>query len=402
MSDQTASRSSAARVAAAGICALILTMGVARFAYTPLLPVMREQAGLGAIGAGWLATIGYVGYLSGALIASAIHSLRHKWLLYRLGLVLAVATTFAMAGTENFWAWLTLRLVAGWTGTAGILIGTGLVLNWLIRHRRRPALGLHFSGAGAGIALSGLAAVAMAGHIGWQGQWLILGAIGLALAVPAWLWLPAPPLGDHAIDAAEVTLPSRRWMSLFAFAYFCAGIGYVITATYIVAIIGDMHTAITGNWVWVVMGLAATPACPVWDKAAQWVGPTRALTLAYVLQTASIALLAWGGGPIPILAGAILFGAAMIGTVSLTLTIVGVMVPANPARAMARLTVSYGLAQILGPIVGAYMAGPAGRYHTSLVLAVAVGVPGTLVSLACWPSRRLPAATRTRAPQEVC
>ena len=379
---------SATRVTIAGISALVLTMGIARFAYTPLLPVMREQAGLGAIDAGWLATIGYVGYLSGALIASAIHSLHRKWVMYRVGLLLAVATTFAMSGTTDVRAWLALRLVAGWTGTAGVLIGTGLVLEWLIRNHRRPALGLHFSGAGIGITLSGLAAVAMAGHVDWRGQWLILGAIGIALLIPAWLWLPAPPPAGHAPDAAETAQPSRRWMALFAFAYFCAGIGYVITATYIVAIIGDMRTAITGNWVWVVMGIAATPACPVWDWVALRLGPARALTLGYALQTLSIALLAFGGGPIPILAGALLFGASMIGTVSLTLTIVGVMAPANPARAMARLTVSYGLAQILGPIVGAYLAGPGGRYQASLMLAIALGIPGTLVSLACWPSRR--------------
>ena len=397
MPTEAAPRPSAARVTIAGICALVLTMGIARFAYTPLLPVMRQQAGLGAIDAGWLAAIGYVGYLAGALIASAIHSLRHKWILYRIGLALAVVTTLAMSGTQNVWVWLALRLVAGWTGTAGVLIGTGLVLNWLIRNHHRPALGLHFSGAGAGITLSGLAAVAMAGHVDWRGQWVILGIVGFGLLVPAWRWLPAPTVASHTADMSAAALPSRRWMALFAFAYFCAGIGYVVTATYIVAIIGDMHTAITGNWVWVVMGLSATPACPVWDRLALLVGPARALTLAYALQTGAIALLAFGGGPIPILLGAVLFGAAMIGTVSLTLTIVGVMAPANPARAMARLTVSYGLAQILGPVAAAYMAGPTGGYHASLALAVAVGVPGTLVSLACWPSRQMPAPADARA-----
>ncbi len=387
----------AARVITAGICALVITMGIARFAYTPLLPVMRQQAGLGAIDAGWLATIGYVGYLAGALLATSIHSLRHKWVMYRVGLVLAVVTTAAMSATDNFWAWLALRLVAGWTGTAGVLIGAGLVLNWLIRNQRKPALGLHFSGAGLGMALSGLAAVAMAGHVGWRGQWQVFGAIGAVLLIPAWLWLPAPPRDGAAVAKHGEALQSRRWMIVFAIAYFCAGIGYVITATYVVAIIRDANVGITGNWVWIVMGVFAIPACPVWDRVATVLGTVRTLTLAYALQTASIALLAFGDGPIPILVGAVLFGAAMVGTVSLTLTIVGVMYPANPARAMARLTVSYGMAQILGPIAAAYFAGRGGHYHASLVLAVAVGLPGTLLSMACWPSRRTPAPVLARA-----
>ncbi|HUH40464.1 MAG TPA: YbfB/YjiJ family MFS transporter, partial [Castellaniella sp.] len=63
------------RVLCAGICALILTIGLARFAYTPLLPIMREQAGLSFLAGGWLATFNYLGYLAGALLAAAIQDL---------------------------------------------------------------------------------------------------------------------------------------------------------------------------------------------------------------------------------------------------------------------------------------------------------------------------------------
>ena len=58
------------RVLAAGVCALILTVGLARFAYTPMLPIMRAQAGLSDLAGGWLATFNYVGYISGALLAA--------------------------------------------------------------------------------------------------------------------------------------------------------------------------------------------------------------------------------------------------------------------------------------------------------------------------------------------
>ena len=47
---------------------------------------------------------------------------------------------------------------------AGLLLASGLVLNWLIRQRHKPVLGLHFTWLGLGVAVSGLAVAAMAGH----------------------------------------------------------------------------------------------------------------------------------------------------------------------------------------------------------------------------------------------
>ena len=86
------------KVLGAGIFSLMLALGVARFAYTPLLPLMQAQAGLGVADAGWLAAINYGGYLSGALLAALIGDLVLKDRLYRLGLLLAVAST-ALMGT---------------------------------------------------------------------------------------------------------------------------------------------------------------------------------------------------------------------------------------------------------------------------------------------------------------
>ena len=60
------------QVIAAGMCSLVLTVGLARFSYTPLLPIMREQASLSAFDGGWLATVNYIGYISGALLIQLV------------------------------------------------------------------------------------------------------------------------------------------------------------------------------------------------------------------------------------------------------------------------------------------------------------------------------------------
>ena len=97
-----AARDERHRVIFAGICALILTVGLARFAYTPMLPIMRDQAGLSHLAGGWLATINYAGYMSGALLAASISDLGRKFVLYRIGLVIGVLSTAAMADFPSF------------------------------------------------------------------------------------------------------------------------------------------------------------------------------------------------------------------------------------------------------------------------------------------------------------
>lgn len=139
------------RVIVAGVCALILTIGLARFAYTPLLPIMREQAGLSHVAGGWLATINYAGYMSGALLAASVGDMQRKFTLYRWGLVVAILSTLGMGLTQNVWWWAVWRFAGGLAGSAGMLLASGLVLNWLVRHQFRPELGLHFMGVGCGV-----------------------------------------------------------------------------------------------------------------------------------------------------------------------------------------------------------------------------------------------------------
>ena len=116
------------RVIIAGICALILTVGMGRFAYTPMLPIMNEQAGLSILAGGWLATLNYAGYMSGVLLAATVGDLQQKYRLYRHGLLLALVSTVGMGLTDNLYLWTALRLLAGISSTAGLLIASGLIV----------------------------------------------------------------------------------------------------------------------------------------------------------------------------------------------------------------------------------------------------------------------------------
>jgi predicted MFS family arabinose efflux permease len=361
------------QVISGGIAGLVLTIGLARFAYTPLLPLMQAQAGLSDTAAGWLAAINYLGYMSGALLAATLEDARWRQRLYSWGLPLSLLSAVLMGLADDVRLWALSRYLGGLCGAAGMLLGSGLVLNWLMRAGRRPELGLHFTGLGLGIVVSALGAMAMARlTLDWAAQWQGFALIGLLFLLPAWAWRPPVPPPATAAQAASAG-PGRRWMGLMVAAYFCAGWGFVISATFTVAIVERQPLlAGQGPWAWLLVGLASTPAVFLWDKVARRLGELPALLLAFGLQVVSVLLPMQSDGLAAALAGALLYGATFIGIVSLTLALVGRRSPGNPGKAMARLTLSYGAAQVSAPALAGSMAQASGSYRGALGLTAAV------------------------------
>jgi MFS family permease len=373
------------QVLTGGICGLVLTIGLARFAYTPLLPSLQAQTGLTDAAAGGLAAINYAGYMSGALATAWIDDVRWRHRLYGMGLWMAILTTAAMALSTWMPAWALLRYLGGLCGATGMLLGSGLVLGWLMRQGRRPELGAYFMGIGLSIVVTALGSWGLAKvWPTWSDQWLALSAIGLVFFVPAWLWRPPVPPPLEAAQTSSAPGVSRRWLWTMAGSYFAAGWGFVISATFTVAIV-EREPALAGQgaWAWAMVGLAAMPAVFVWDRIARRVGDTRALLLAFGLQTVSVVLPALSGSLSAALAGALGYGATFIGIVSMTLALVGRRSPQNPGKAMARLTLSYGAAQIIAPVVAGAMAQATGTFHGALwltagVMAAGMGLLATL------------------------
>src|SRR3546814_17917255 len=95
-----------------GLVALAVAMGIGRFAFTPLWPLMAEDAGLSLAQGGWLASANYAGYLPGALAAVAFPIRR-----LRAGLLSSLAAAgllpLALGQLYGMAAWLALRPAAG-------------------------------------------------------------------------------------------------------------------------------------------------------------------------------------------------------------------------------------------------------------------------------------------------
>jgi len=372
------------KVLAAGVLSLVLLIGIARFAYTPLLPIMQQQGVLGIAAGGWLAAINYLGYLCGAIVASRIHSIVLKDKLYRAGLALALVTTAGMGLTDNLWLWLALRFMAGLSSAAGFLLGSALILNWLLRHNYRSELGIHFSGAGLGIAFSAFAVEVMHSTFDWREQWLIFSALGAVLLLPSYYWLPKPEAAGPTPVAVDLPdrPPSAQFLRLFMAAYFCAGVGYVVSATFIVAIVDQLPGLQgRGSLAFLVMGLVAAPACICWDFVARRWGHLNALFWAFSLQIVGVLLPVFSQSLGLTLFGVALFGATFIGLVSLVLTMAGLYYPSRPAKMMGTLTIAYGIAQIVAPAITGTMAAAGGGYSFGLLMAAASLAVGTVIIL---------------------
>ncbi len=380
------------KVLGAGIFSLVLVLGVARFAYTPLLPLMQQQAGLGMAEAGWLAAINYAGYLSGAMVASLISDLQLKDRLYRIGMVLAILSTAMMGLTTDVTVWALSRFVAGLCSAAGMLLGTGLIMNWLIRHHHRSELGIHFAGIGLGIAGCAAAVMWFGTWLDWREQWFAFTALGCLLLVPALRWLPKPDQTGLTTTGQQMQdkPPSPLYLRVFMAAYFCAGFGYVVSITFIVAIVNKLPgLAGQGNLVFLAIGLGAAPACINWDFIARRTGDLNALILAALLQIVGILMPVMVPGLLAALFGALLFGGTFIGMVSLVLSMAGRYYPTRPAKMMGKMTLSYGAAQILGPALTGSLAARLGSYDAGLYFAAGIMAMGVVLLLVLkWVERR--------------
>ncbi|MBT8439653.1 MAG: YbfB/YjiJ family MFS transporter, partial [Gammaproteobacteria bacterium] len=303
--------------------------------------------------------------------------------LYRIGLVVAVLTTWMMGISDNFWLWSASRFLAGLSSAAGLLIGSGLIMNWLIRHDFRSELGIHFGGLGLGIAFCAIIVELTLTHLSWSEQWYLMTIAGLFLMIPAWGWLPKPDASGitQSGNTMQDNPPGKRFLQTFMIVYFCAGVGYVVSATFIVDIVNELPGMEgKGAWTFMVIGLAAAPACIVWDLIARKVGDINALIMAFLLKIVAVLIPALTANIFLVMISAALFGATFLGIVSLVLSMAGRYYPTKPAKMMGKMTISYGIAQIAAPAITGMIAEYSdGSYSNGLYLATGMLIIGSIL-----------------------
>ncbi len=332
------------RHVARAAAALAAAMGIGRFAFTPILPLMTAQAHLTPQVAGHLATANYVGYLAGALAGVASSRLARSTTAFRVALLVSVAGLAAMPLITDEIGWVAVRTVAGFVSALIFVFAVNAMLDHL--HAQPPHLpGWGLGGVGVGIALSAAVLLFAPVAAGWRGAWWAAAALAAALSAAAW------PLTTGT--AKSGTAPARpragghRWFSLLMMSYTLEGIGYIIAGTFLVAAVQQGTPGRLGGSAWLVVGLATIPSAAAWA----WLSTRRShptlLTAALLLQAAGIALAALVNNPVAALVGALLFGATFVGISTLSLAAGRLL---RFPRAVALLTAGYSVGQILGPV----------------------------------------------------
>ncbi len=365
----------------AGFITLVVVMGIGRFLYTPLLPIMMTEYGFRTDQAGLLASVNYVGYLAGAFSAGPLCHRFREFPVLTAGLLLSCATT-AATGLFTDFAWLaTTRLFSGIASALAFVAVSGLVLLLIAHDGRENLAGIYYGGVGGGIAITGLTAVPMALTIGAGRTWIVFAFVSAALAAVALFILRKnnePRHAEHSLVKAPLPW-NPRFFRLVA-AYGLEGFGYIITGTFMVAAAESTIGPAGARVAWIVVGCAALPSAFFWSKSARRWGRLKLIVVAFILQAGGIILPFAVPGTASLVVGALFYGGTFMGIVTLALSEGASFAPPARARIVGFMTGVYGIGQIAGPAVAGYFIARTGTFQTAAIIAsTALVVAGALL-----------------------
>jgi len=347
---------------------------------------MMEELHLSPADAGWIASANYLGYLVGAFVAAGGWAHGRERLLMFAGLAASAALAALMGFGETIAAFLVIRFLAGLASAFVMVFMASIVFSHLAAADRSDLQALHFGGVGLGIAASSaLMAVLVTAHAGWAAGWLWSAVISmLGLAIVALLAGPATTI--NGAEGREPALPRDRSLLKMIVAYGLFGFGYVVTATFLVAIVRQGGSGrVFEAMVWMVTGLAGFPSVWLWQKVAERSGLYAAYVLACLIEVVGVAAsVVVGGHAGPLLAG-VLLGGTFIAITALGLQAARQFAPQAPRRIFALMTAAFGLGQIIGPIAAGLLAQASGNYVSASIMAAIVLLVSAVIAWSAAP-----------------
>ena len=386
--NQTTTLRESIQIALAGMLALSIAMGIGRFSFTPILPMMQNDGTLTLTLGGWLASSNYLGYLIGGL-TTRYFILKPVWMV-KTALCMVVITSILMGVTVDYGVWLILRLMSGAAG-AWVMVSVSILCMSRLTHTPRIA-SLVFSGVGSGIALTGIVCMTLLIlDMTANSAWIVTGLLAMLLGLIIWpvfsekRFTPTP---KATTDCAERSTQHRPVANptvqhhILIWCYGISGFGYIIPATFLPAqarqILGD--TPLFGL-AWPVFGIASAVMvffagllCARWGRLKVWM-------MAHLVMAPGVAIPTFWPGLTGIILAALCVGGTFAAVPLIAMQHAqAVSGPAAPMM-MARLTTAYAAGQILGPIVISLLDG-------NMSLALWAGT-STLI-LSAWMLSRLP------------
>ena len=374
---------SPARLAIGGMLAMASAFGIGRFVYTPILPVMIADGALTPASAGIVAAANFLGYLLGALAGASAATQRHPRLFFLGGLLAGGLSLAGMAAPPSIPVFSIMRFVGGFGSAFVIVCLSSMALEPLVRAGRIGLSAAPFAGVGFGIAFSsGLVSVLASAGVGWKAMWVANALVSTAMALLLFFLLPAPSLPAHApAPAGRKGLPRiSPALAALVVSYGLFGFGYVITATFLVAIVRETASLATLEpYAWAIVGLAGALSIPFWSWVARRTTDVFAYVAGCLVEATGVALSVVSPTPATIIISGIFLGGTFMAITAIGLGIARRLTQMAPQRAQAIMTSAFGLGQIVGPALAGHMRETSGSFVApSLIAAAALVVAGAL------------------------
>jgi predicted MFS family arabinose efflux permease len=381
-SDNIMQQDRSVALAFGGLAAMTAALGIGRFVYTPILPAMLGALGWSKADAGLVASANLLGYFLGALLSGRPFAVARPrpWLL--AALTISAISTAAMALPSDIVSFVGLRLIGGVASAFVIVCASTLVLERLSASGRGSLSAIQFAGVGFGIMISAITvSVMLASGAGWRSLWIGTGSLAMLAAVVAALLIPAADHAGAPTKPLTINAPASG-MGAMVVAYGLFGFGYVITTTFLVAIVRlTEEVRVLEPWVWTLFGLAAIPSVTVWSWLGKRIGILNAFAAACAIEAVGVAIsVEWVTIP------GICLSALLLGGTFMGLTVLGFMAgrmlsSGHPHRAFARMTTSFSVGQMVGPTLAGFLAERFGDFRVASLIAAAALVAAAALAL---------------------
>ncbi|MCH4477537.1 YbfB/YjiJ family MFS transporter [Staphylococcus haemolyticus] len=366
--------------------ALMITMSISRFAYTPILPFMQQDTSMNNQNAGLLATFNYLGYLMGAIIPMFI-TIKSKVFDLKLYVMINVISVILMGFSEHFLIWSVLRIIAGITSGTIFVLASNVALEALRMANKQSISGILYSAVGIGIFSSSIFIFLYTQAQTWKATWIILGVVALMAGIIILTSMkdnPSISIHTTSSNQNQGKALNRAFIIPFSIAYFFEGAGYIVTGTFLVALIKTIPAyADYAALSWMFVGLGAMPATLIWSLFAEKIGYKKAIYSALILQIISVGLPIFSHHMLGLIIASMLFGATFLGLTTLFMSkSQELMYHTNQKlNLVSLLTVIYSVGQMIAPMIAGVLIGDSNNYQLALTFAMILLILGFIFSV---------------------
>lgn len=373
-------------IVATAALGLFSCFGLARYAYSMLLPGMQASLGLSYDRMGFIGTANFAGYLLSVLGTPKVMARLRPRRTAALGLLITALSLVAIGFSSHFLPILVLYALAGAGGGFTNISLMTLVTYWFRSEHRGKAAGLAIAGNGVGIILAGFLIPALnrsLGPEGWRSGWITLGGISLAVSLCAAALLRNHPseLGLEPVGKMSQTAPERfvhreregdaAILIRLGLLYLVFGVTFMVYGTFIVTTmvreygLPEARAGLYWSWVGFFSFFSGIGFGTLSDR----IGRKRGLALVFAVQSAAYLLAGLKAGTAGLVLSLVLYGSAVFAIPAIMAAAVGEYLGlARASSSFATVTIFFGVGQVMGPAGAGVIAKASGAFTTPYLI----------------------------------